>query len=516
VDIKPLFGLGGVLIAAMTSEFNDQVTSIALTDVRGALGIGHDSGTWIESLYVSAEIIGMAISPWLLMTFTLRRWTLFAIALCGASSVLIPFSPNIDAIYALRLLQGLAGGMIIPLLMTTAFRVLTPDIRLYGLAVYALTATFTPALASTVAALWTDVVNWRFVFLQTIPLCSLAGVLVWYCLHQDQPKYERLRMLDWRGALLLVIGTCALSTMLYQGDRLDWFNSRLICVLALVSAVAIPLLLINEWFHPLPFLKLQMLGRRNIAYGALGLLIFLLISQSGSAVPLRYLQEVQGYRPLQSNLITLEISASQLLMLPAMALLLDYKQVDSRVVSLAGLGLILASCIGSSFLTVYWNRDQFYLWQLLQAVGQPMVIMPLLMMTTNSVAGPAEGPFVAALINTSRAVAEATGAWFLGLIGRWRNALHSDRIIDEAGQDRWRVIQGNGVLPQYPPPLLPDGQPRVPNSLATFSHAVEQQAVILSTSDTFLILGALTVFLMVVVMTLPVRTVPPRILFAKD
>src|SRR6202171_493221 len=202
VDIKPFFGLIGVLVAAMTSEFNDQVTSIALTDVRGALGISHDPGTWIESLYVSAEIIGMAISPWLLMTFTLRRWTLFAIALCGASSVLIPFSPNIEAIYTLRLLQGLAGGMIIPLLMTTAFRVLTPEIRLYGLAVYALTATFTPALASTVAALWTDIVDWRFVFLQTVPLCSVAGVLVWYCLHQDQPRYERFRILDWRGALL--------------------------------------------------------------------------------------------------------------------------------------------------------------------------------------------------------------------------------------------------------------------------------------------------------------------------
>jgi len=498
MDIKPLFGLCGALIAAMTSEFNDQVTSVALSDVRGALGISHDAGTWIESLYVSAEIVGMAISPWLLVTFTLRRWTLFAIALCGASSVLIPFSPNIEAIYALRLLQGLAGGMIIPLLMTTAFRVLTPDIRLYGLAVYALTATFTPALASTLAALWTDIVDWRFVFLQTIPLCSLAGVLVWYCLHQDQPKYERLRMLDWRGALLLVIGTGALSTMLYQGDRLDWLNSSLICVLALVSAVAIPLFLVNEWFHPLPFLKLQMLGRRNIAYGVLGLFTFLLITQSGSTVPLRYLQEVQGYRPLQSNLITLEIAASQLVMLPAMALLLDYKRVDSRVVSMVGLGLILASCIGSSFLTVYWNRDQFYLWQLLQAVGQPMVIMPLLMMT-----------------NTSRAIAEATSAWFVALIDRWRNALHFDRIIDQAGQDRWRVLQSDGVLPQYPPPLTPAGQPRVPNSLEAFRYAVEQQAAILSTSDTFLILGALTVFLMVVVMTLPVRTVPPRILFAK-
>jgi MFS transporter, DHA2 family, multidrug resistance protein len=515
MDIKPFLGLVGVLIAAMTSEFNDQVTSIALADVRGALGIGHDSGTWIESLYVSAEIIGMAISPWLLMTFTLRRWTLFAIALCGASSALIPFSPNIEAIYALRLLQGLAEGLIIPLVLTAALRILTPNVRLYGLAVYALTATFTPALATTVAALWTDIVDWRFVFWQTIPLCSLAGVLVWYCLHQDQPRYERFRMLDWRGALLLVIGTGALSTMLYQGDRLDWFNSTLICLLALVSALAIPLLLVNEWFHPLPLLKLQMLGRRNVAYGALGLFTFLVIGQSGSSVPLRYLQEVQGYRPLQSNLITLEIAALQLLMLPAMALLLDYKRVDSRVVSLVGLGLILASCIGSSYLTVYWNRDQFYLWQLLQAIGQPMVIMPLLMMVTNSIAGPAEGPFAAALVNTSRAVAEATGAWFLALIDRWRNALHSDRIIDEVGQDRWRVIQSKGVLPQYPPPLTPDGQPRVPNSLEAFSHAVQQQVTILSTSDTFLILGALAVLLMVVVMTLPVRALPPRIHFAK-
>src|ERR1700729_4224052 len=212
MDIKPLFGLGGVLIAAMTSEFNDQVTSIALVDVRGALGISHDSGTWIESLYVWAEIVGMAISPWLAMTFTLRRWTLFSIALCGTSGVLIPFSPNVEAIYALRLLQGLAGGLIIPLLMTTAFRVLTPNIRLYGLAVYALTATFTPALAATMTALWTDIVDWRIVFFQAIPLCALAGVLVWYCLDQDQPKYERFRLLDWRGLLLLAIGTGAMST----------------------------------------------------------------------------------------------------------------------------------------------------------------------------------------------------------------------------------------------------------------------------------------------------------------
>jgi DHA2 family multidrug resistance protein len=62
---------------------------------------------------------------------------------------------------------------------------------------------------------------------------------------------------------------------------------------------------------------------------------------------------------------------------------------------------------------------------------------------------------------------------------------------------------------------MPDGRPRLPGSLEALSHAVDQQVAILTASDTFLILGALTVFLMLVVMTLPVRTLPPRIHFAK-
>src|ERR1700745_2640850 len=136
VDMKPLVGLGGVLVAATMSEFNDQVTAIALPDIRGALGISHDPGTWIDSLYVSAQIVGLAISPTLLMTFTVRRLMLFAIALCAASSALIPFTPNIEAIYALRLLQGLAGGLIIPLLLIKSFQHFPPNIPLFGFVVY--------------------------------------------------------------------------------------------------------------------------------------------------------------------------------------------------------------------------------------------------------------------------------------------------------------------------------------------------------------------------------------------
>ena len=516
MDIRGLIGLLGVLTAAVVAEFNDQVTSVALADIQGGLGISHDPGTWFGSLYISAEIIGMAISPWMLVTFTLRRWTLFVISLSCVSTVLIPFSPNVAAVYTFRSLQGLAGGLTIPLLMATALRVLPPPIRLYGLAVYALTATFTPSLAASLAGVWTDVVHdWRFVFFEAIPLCAMAAVLVWYGVPQDPPDYDRFRLFDWRGALGLVIGMGAFSTMLQQGDRLDWFNSPFICVLALISVVAIPLMLINEWFHPLPLMKLQILGRRNFAYAAIALFTFLLIGASASTIPLQFLTEVQYYRPLQGNWITLEISVAQLLLLPATAWLLDHRSVDSRVVSFVGLALILAACIGNSFVTVYWERYEFYLWQGLQALGQPLVIMPLLMMATNTVRGPEEAPFASALVNMPRAVSEATGVWLLAVIQRWRGGLHYNRVVDQIGQERFGGIQGYGVLPQHPPPLLPNGQPSAPGSLMAFSEAVQQQVTILTASDAFLVMAALTVGLMAVLLVLPERTLPPRIQLAQ-
>jgi MFS transporter, DHA2 family, multidrug resistance protein len=514
--MKPFIGLAGILLAAMVSEFNDQVTSLALVDIRGVLGISYDPGTWIQSLYASAQIIGMACSPWLLTTFTLRYWTLFSIALCGVASSLIPFCPNIEAIYVLRLLQGFAGGLILPLLMVTALRAIKDlSLRLYGFAFYALTSTFTAGVAASLSALWTDMVGWRFVFLQALPLCAVAAVLVWYGDPQDEPQYQRFHCADWTGVLLAIIGFGAFSTMLYQGDRLDWFNSQLISVLALISVVAIPLFVINEWFHPLPLIRPQLLGRRNLAFGALALFTFLIISQASSTVPLQFLQRVQGYRPSQSSLITLEIALPQLVLLPAVAFLLNFRRVDARVVCFVGLALMLTGCIGASFVDYTWNRDQFYLWQVFQTVGQPMMIMPLLLFATNSLKAPSEAPYVSALFNTPRALAEVVAVWLLALIARWRGSLHSDRIIDQIGQDRFRVLQHGGAESAVPIPSFAQPAPRAPHGLQALSDAVQQQVAVMTTADTFLILAALTVFLMIVLVLLPVRTLPPQFQFAK-
>ena len=473
------------------------MSSILLGDISGGLRMSQDSGTWFDSLYLSAEVFGMAISPWFALTLSLRRWSLFVIALTCASTVFIPLTTNLTLLYGQRTLQGLCNGLTIPLLMTTALRALGPDIRLYGLAAYALTVTFFPNLSATIAAFWAQDgagPGWQFAFYQAAPLAAISSVLVWYGMPRDPRHHERFAKFDWRGAALVLFGLGSLSTMLQQGNRLDWFNSQTICVLALVGGVSIPLLILNEWFHELPLLKFQMLGRRNLAYGLIALILFVVIALSASTIPNDYLRQVAGLRPEQSYRVTALIAVSQLVLLPAMAILLNYRWADPRVVSFLGLGCMLTACIGDSLLTSVWQPWQFILWQVFAAFGEAMVVMPLLLMATNSVT-PDEGPYASALVNTPRAIGQALGVWLLQLVQHWRGTLHTERLNAQLGLDRFRLLQGA--------------------DLSRIMRTVEQQAAVMTLSDAFLVMAALIVALMLVLLVVPVRTYPPRIVFAK-
>lgn len=509
-QVRSLIGLFGVIILAMTSSLNEQVSSQGLGDIMGAVGMSHDPASWFSSLYTTAEVIGMGVAPWLSVTFGLRRFALFTVILMGCATVPMVGIDNVSLLYGLRVFQGLSGGFAVPLLMTTALRVLGPPIRLYGLAAYALTATCFPYLSTALAGLWTDLVEWQFIFFQVIPFGFLAVSMIGYGLPKEPTRLERFRVFDWRGFIFILVGFSALSTMLLQGDRLDWFNSPVICVLALCASVCLPLLVVNEWFHPEPFFRFQLLGRRNFLYGVTALLFFVVISISSSAIPGIFLSHVAGYRPEQTYLVTLEVAVLQFLFLPLMAIILNQKWVDARVISALGMFCLFIACCGDSFATSIWNRNQFYVWQFFQALGASMVVMPLLMMSTNMV-HPSEGPYASGLVNCPRGMMQVVGAWLVQLVLRWRGRLHSDRLADHLGVVRYRLFQGSTPVQQFPTPLTPQGTLRFPGSVKMLAGQMHRQVAVLVIEDLFLVVSGLIVALMVCLIVIPVRTYPPRI-----
>lgn len=481
-------GLIGVLIAALTSGINDRVTDIALADLLGAYGLGHDEGTWFSSVYAAAEVSAMLLAPWFAVTFSLRRFAVVATVAFGLLGVLAPLAPNFSTLLLLRVLQGLAGGALPPLLMTAALRFLPWHIKLYGLSAYALTATFGPNLALPLAALWTENADWRLLMWQILPPCLLGSALIAYGLPQDPLRLERLRQFDWRGALLGAGGLSLLVVGLTQGERLDWFESPLITTLLLGAAVCLPLFALNEWFHPLPLFKLQLLGRRNFAFGIATLMLFMFLGLAGSAIPSAYLANVQGYRPLQTMPLALTIALPQLLVAPFIAFVINRNWVDARYVIAAGLVLLSIATLLASQVTSVWIRDDFYPLQVLHTIGQPMVVVPLLMLATG-VIHPLEGPFASAMVNSLRGLASVVSGVVLENFITHREHLHSNSLLDQVAS---RL------------PSLPAEQ------AVQIAGRVRQQAFTLTYADAWLALIAIALALVLILVTLPVRAYPPQ------
>lgn len=511
--IKMVLGLAGVLLTAVLTTLNEQVSLQALPDIMGGMGLSKDPSRWFVSLYTSAQVIGAGLSPWMAITFSLRRWAFFVLSLAVCSTLPLTFCQALFLLYILRSIEGLAGGFAIPLVMFSMLRILPFSIRVYGLVSYTLVSTCFPYLGTALAGLWTDFFNWHFVFLQVIPLGALAGILIWYGMPVTAPQHERLKQFNIWGLLFFAVAAWCLTTVLSLGDWLDWFNSPVICLLTAIGGMFVPLLIWNEWRHPLPFFRFQLLNRRNYFYGVGGISLFVVVSLSASVAPLQYLTKVVQYRPEQSYFVTLEVTAVELLVAPFVGYVLNRRDVDCRIVGFAGMVCMFIACCGDSLVTSVWLRPEFYAWQFLQGIGGVMVLASLLLMSTNAVVAE-ESPFAVALVNMPRAFMQIGGTWLVDLVGRWRGGLHSTRLADRLGEYRYQLIQGSSPLIQSPTPLTPEGHARYHGSMAFLKQQFHHQVAVLTISDLFCVLAALLVVLMVFILVVPVRTFPPWIVFA--
>ncbi|MBJ9975803.1 MFS transporter [Pseudomonas sp. S75] len=484
--LRVIAGLFGVLLAVLCAGLNETVTKLSLADIRGAMGIGADEGAWLLAVYAAASVSAMAFSPWLATTFSLRRFTLVAIGAFAVLGLVQPWAPNLHCLMLLRVLQGFASGALPPMLMSVALRFLPPGIKVYGLACYALTATFGPNLATPLAGLWTEYVGWQWAFWQIILPSVLAMACVAWGLPQDPLRLERFAQFDWRGVLLGLPAIASLVLGLSLGDRWGWFDSPLITWLLGGGSVLLVLFLYNEWSEPLPFFQLRMLSRRNLSFALLTLAGVLVVLSGVASIPSAYLAQIQGYRPAQTSPLMLLVALPQLIALPLTAALCNLRAVDCRWVLAIGLAMLAVSCLGSSLLTSQWIRGDFYPLYLLQVFGQPMAVLPLLMLSTTGMS-PQDGPFASAWFNTVKGLSAAIASGLLDAVGTLRRHFHSTHLVDSLGN-----------------------APQMGDAAANLAARLHEQALVLTSADLYRVMACIAILLICLIPFVPTRVYPPR------
>jgi MFS transporter, DHA2 family, multidrug resistance protein len=176
------------------------------------------TGTWTSTAYLIGEIIVIPLTDFLSRVFSLRRYVLVNTALFLFFSVLSRQASSLSEMIVFRALQGFAGGVLIPLAFTIVMTMLPPAKRAIGLAGFAVTATFAPAIGPTIGGYLTDYYGWPRVFYVNLAPGLVMLTALWLTLPKSAPQLGLLREGDWFGIALMALGLAAFQTVLDDGN----------------------------------------------------------------------------------------------------------------------------------------------------------------------------------------------------------------------------------------------------------------------------------------------------------
>jgi DHA2 family multidrug resistance protein len=490
------------VLAAMIGSFmailNIQITNASLLNIEGGIGTGVDNGSWISTSYLIGEIIVIPLTDYLSRVFSFRRYMIASAALFAAFSVACSFTHDLPSMIAMRGLQGFAGGVLIPMAFTLVLTKLPKSQQPVGLAIFALSVTFAPAIGPTIGGYLTENYGWRTIFfVNVIPTAVMVSAL--YLTLERQPmQLKLLKEGDWAGILTMAIGLSALQTVLEEGNKDDWFASPFILRLAVIALVSLSLFIWIELSTEKPLIRLRLLKGRNFGIGtiAVTLLGFALF---GSVYILpAYLGQAQGYNSEQIGAVLAWTGLPQLILIPLVPIMM--RRFDTRYIAFAGLIIFAYSSFMNTAMSPDYAGDQLWIPNIVRAIGQAMVLTPLTSVTTGDIA-PQDAAAASGISNMLRNLGGAIGTAVLATVITKREQFHSNIIGQSVTLGREEVRNRIADLTDYfMAHGVPDPAAARQQAIAALGQSVKHQALVMGFSDTFAVLGVVLVLAAIAVL----------------
>lgn len=475
------------MIGAFMAILNIQITNASLLDIEGGIGTGVDNGAWISTSYLIGEIIVIPLTDYLSRVFSFRRYMLANVVLFALFSAACAFAHDLSSMIALRGLQGFAGGVLIPMAFTMVLTRLPKSQQPIGLAMFALSVTFAPAIGPTIGGYLTENYGWQTIFFVNAPPSLLMFVALYFTLERKPLQLSLLKEGDWAGIVTMAIGLAALQTVLEEGNKDDWFQSPFIVKLALTAALFLTAFIIIELTVKKPLVQLRLLKQRNFGIGILvNVLVGVALFGTVYILP-QYLGQVQRYNAEQIGFVLAWTGLPQLLIIPLVPLLI--KRFDVRHVGFVGISIFAASAFMNINLSLDSAGDQFFLPNIVRAIGQALVLTPISVITTAGIA-PAEAGAASGLSNMLRNLGGAVGTATLATVLTKREQFHSNIIGQSVTIYRDEVRDRIADLTQY---FTAHGVTDIAlaqhKAIAVIGATVHRQALIQGFSDTFAVIG---------------------------
>jgi DHA2 family multidrug resistance protein len=439
IKTGPATWLGFILmcLGMFMAILDIQVVATSLPNIQEALSISQDAMSWIQTSYLLAEIIAIPLSGWTTRVLTLRWLFVTAICVFTLASVGCAFSGNFAVLVVFRVLQGFAGGMLIPAVFSAVF--LLFPIRLHPVAttIAGVMAVLAPTVGPVVGGWISETWSWQWLFLINVAPGIIAAVVSPFLLPRAETRFAEFATLDILSLALMIVALASLEIGLKEAPHIGWL-SPLCSVLFLASAAAATAFTVRSLKVLYPVVEVSTLRKRSFAIGC-GLSFCLGVGLFGSVylMPV-FLAYVRRHDAFEIGSIMLVTGVAQLVAAPLAGRL--ESRLDPRWLSAVGFALFAAGLAWSAFQSRVADFDEMFWPQVLRGVAIMFCLLPPVRLALGALTE-AEVPNASGLFNLMRNLGGAIGIALIDSLLYGRSVGHAEAL-------RHRLIAGDVTAAQ--------------------------------------------------------------------
>jgi DHA2 family multidrug resistance protein len=479
-----------VALAAFMEVLDTSIANVALPYMAGSLGASNDQSTWVLTSYLVSNAIILPMTGWLAGAVGRKRFFASCLVIFTVSSLLCGFAPSLGFLLLFRVLQGAGGGGLQPMAQAILADTFPPEKRGLAFALYGITAIMAPTIGPTLGGWITFNYSWRWIFFINLPV----GVFTWLLVRrfvEDPPYLQRLKAagvkLDYVGIALLTIGIGALQILLDKGQEDDWFGSRFITTLVVVSAACLISLVVWEWFNKAPIIDVRMFKNFNFASASLMMFMLGILLFSSLVLMPQFLQTLLGYT---SELAGLALSAGGVVLLIEMPIVgqLTTKLQARRLIGFGWLALSIAMFYSTKRIDLQISFNAAVWLRIAQVIGLGFLFVPITLVAYIGIA-PEKNNAVAGIVNFMRNMGSSVGTSLVTTVVARRSQLHHLRLVEKARMGNLNFTNSAQGLTQQ---FVNGGLGRheaLSAAYARIYQSLQAQAATLAYIDTFMVLS---------------------------
>ncbi|GGD82569.1 DHA2 family efflux MFS transporter permease subunit [Croceicoccus mobilis] len=461
-------------LGALMATLDISIVNSALPTIQGEIGASGTEGAWVATAYLVAEIIVIPLAAWLTRVFGLRTFLLIAVTTFTGFSIVCGIATSLSTMVIGRIGQGFTGGALIPIAQTIIALRLPRRQQPVGIALFGVVVILGPLLGPLLGGWLTENISWHYAFFINVPVSGVLLILLLTGLPHEKANLGLLGRADWIGILGLAMTLGALTVLLEEGAREEWFASELIQLMALIVVVGACLLFYGQATAREPVIKLKLLLDRQFgAVAIMGITIGMVLYGTSYAIP-QFLAAIADYNALQAGKVVLLSGIPSIMLMPFVPLMI--RNIDIRVAVGAGMVMMGLSAYFDAELTINSTGGAFTVSQLLRGAGTIMAMMFLSQATVASVP-PEDAGDASGLFNAFRNLGGSFALAGISILQQNRLWLHQRRIEES--------LNANGMEVQSYVAQLSHQFGNAATGMRVLGQQIYGQALVMTYNDIF-------------------------------